>query len=137
MIDRTKLNAAWWTLRIAVGLGAFLAGLDKFFNILADWSMYLSPLAEKMLPVSGHSFMHLIGPVEMAVGLAILTRWTRPGAYVASAWLLGIAINLLTTGSFYDLAVRDIEIAIGAYVLAKLTEVLNMPLVQPADAKSI
>lgn len=116
------LNSAWWALRIGLGVGPFLAGLDKYFNILADWKMYLSPLAERMLPVSATTFMHIVGVVEMIVGLAILTRWTRIGAYVAAAWLLAIAANLVSSGQFYDLAVRDVEIAIGAYTLARLTE---------------
>ena len=84
--------------------------------------MYLSPLAEKVLPVSGPVFMRAVGVVEMAVGLAILAGWTRIGGYVAMVWLLAIAANLLTTGMFYDLAVRDVEIAIAAYALARLSE---------------
>jgi hypothetical protein len=116
------LNSAWWALRIGLGLGPFLAGLDKFFNILADWGMYLSPLAERWLPVSAHVFMRAVGVVEMAVGLLILAGRTRIGGYLAMAWLLGIALNLLTTGMFFDLAFRDLEIAIGAYTLARLSE---------------
>ena len=118
-----RLDSAWWALRLGLGLGPFLAGLDKFFNILANWEMYLSPLALKVVPVSAATFMHVVGVVEMIVGLAILTRWTRLGAYVAMLWLVAIAINLVTTGMFFDLAVRDLEIAIGAYTLARLTEV--------------
>lgn len=118
-----RLDSVWWALRIGLGLGPFLAGLDKFFNILTDWSMYLSPTALKVLPVSGSTFMRIVGVVEMIVGLAILTRWTRIGAYAAMVWLVAIAINLVTTGMFFDLAVRDLEIAIGAYALARLTEV--------------
>lgn len=118
-----RLDSAWWALRLGLGLGPFLAGLDKFFDILANWEMYLSPLALKVVPVSAATFMHVVGVVEMIVGLAILTRWTRLGAYVAMLWLVAIAINLVTTGMFFDLAVRDIEIAIGAYTLARLTEV--------------
>ena len=121
MLD-SKLNSSWWALRVGIGLAAFLAGLDKFFNILTEWGMYLSPVAEKLLPVSGETFMRLTGIVEMAVGLAILTRWTRIGAYIASAWLLLIAVNLLTSGGFFDLAVRDVEIAIAAFVLAQMTK---------------
>lgn len=116
------LNSAWWALRIGLGLGPFLAGLDKFFNILTDWGMYLSPTVEGLLPISGTAFMRTIGVVEMMVGLAILTRWTRLGSYVAAVWLLAIAANLVTTGMFFDLAVRDVEIAIAAYTLARLTE---------------
>jgi len=121
-LDR-RLNQAWWALRLGLGLGPFLAGLDKFFNILADWTMYLNPLALKVVPLSPAAFMRTVGVVEMAVGIAVLTKWTRWGAYVAAAWLIAIALNLVTMGMFFDLAVRDVEIAIGAFVLAKLTEV--------------
>ena len=116
------LDSAWWALRIGLGVGPFLAGLDKFFNLLTNWEMYLSPLAQKLLPFSATSFMHIVGVIEMIVGLAILTHWTRLGSYVAMIWLVAIAINLVTTGMFFDLAVRDLEIAIGAFTLARLTE---------------
>jgi uncharacterized membrane protein YphA (DoxX/SURF4 family) len=117
-----KVNTAWWVLRIGLGVGPFLAGLDKFFNRLADWSMYLSPQVERLLPVSGTVFMQAVGVIEMAVGIAILAGFTRLGGYVAMAWLVGIAGNLVSTGMFYDLAVRDVEIALGAFALAQLTE---------------
>jgi uncharacterized membrane protein YphA (DoxX/SURF4 family) len=119
----SKINSGWWALRVALGLGVFLAGLDKFFNILTNWSMYLSPIAERWLPVSGHAFMLVVGVVEMLVGLAILTHWTRVAAYMAVIWLAAIAVNLVTTGMFFDLAVRDMEMAVAAYALARLTEV--------------
>ncbi len=118
-----RLDQSWWILRIGLGLGPFLAGLDKFFNILTDWTMYLSPLALKAIPISAQSFMHVVGVVEMIVGIAILTKWTRLGSYIAGVWLLAIAINLITTTMFFDLAVRDVEIALAAFVLARLTEV--------------
>lgn len=118
-----RLNSAWWALRVGLGAAAFLAGLDKFFNLLTDWEMYLSPLAEGLLPVSGATFMHVVGVIEMIVGLMILTRWTRLGSYVAMLWLVLIAVNLITTGKFFDVAVRDLEMAIAAYTLARLTEV--------------
>jgi len=119
----SRLNSAWWGLRIGLGAAAFLAGLDKFFNLLADWAAYLSPIAVNLLPLSPAVLMRAIGVVEMAVGLAILTRWTRLGSYVAMLWLLAIAANLVTTGRFFDIAVRDVEMAIAAYALARLTEV--------------
>jgi hypothetical protein len=118
-----KLNSIWWALRIGLGLGPFLAGLDKFFDILTNWSMYLSPLAVNLLPVSGAVFMRVVGVVEMAVGLLILAGYTRVGGYIASAWLVAIAANLLTTGTYFDVAVRDLEIALAAFALARLTEV--------------
>ena len=108
---------------IGLGVGPFLAGLDKYFNLLTDWTMYTSPLVLKLLPFSGRTFMHIVGVIEMIVGLAILTKWTRLGSYVASAWLVAIAINLVSTGMFLDIAVRDLEMALAAFVLARMTEV--------------
>src|SRR5262245_1442019 len=118
-----QLNTVWWTLRIGLGLGPFLAGLDKFFNILTDWTMYLNPLALRIVPFSAETFMRTVGVVEMIVGLAILAGLTRLGGYVAMVWLVAIALNLATMGMFYDLAVRDVEIALSAFALAKLSEV--------------
>ncbi|WP_263366359.1 DoxX family membrane protein [Edaphobacter bradus] len=117
-----RLKTSWWALRIALGVGPIVAGADKFFNKLADWGMYLSPYA-KVIPISTPAFMHVVGVVEIVAGLIVLSRWTRIGAYIVMAWLLAIAINLVTTGMFYDLAVRDVEIAVGAFVLSQLTAV--------------
>ncbi len=116
-----NLNVGWWALKIGLGVGPIVAGLDKYFNKLADWEMYLSPAAIKVLPVSGATFMHIVGVVEIVAGLIVLSRWTRVGSYIVMAWLLAIALNLVTTGMFYDLAMRDVEIAIGAFALAQLT----------------
>jgi hypothetical protein len=119
----TRIERVWWILRIGLGLAPFLAGLDKFFNLLADWPSYMSPLALRILPFSASTFMHIIGVIEMIVGLAILTKWTRLGSYVAAVWLALIALELLTTGAHFDVAVRDVLIALSAYSLALLTEV--------------
>ena len=118
----SRLDQAWWVLRIGLGVGPFLAGLDKYFNLLTNWTAYISPMALKILPFSGQTFMRIVGVIEMIVGLAILTKWTRLGSYVASVWLLAIAINLVSTGMFFDVAVRDVEMALAAFVLARLTE---------------
>ena len=118
-----RLNSSWWALRIALGVAPFLAGLDKFFNLLANWTMYLNPLVLRVIPVGPGTFMRAVGVVEMIVVIAILTRWTRLGAYVAAAWLVGIAFNLVTMGAFFDVAVRDLLIAVSAFSLARLTEV--------------
>ena len=123
------VESAWWALRIGLGSIAFLAGLDKYFNILADWSAYVSPLAEGLLPVTVPVFLGLVGVIEMLVGIAVLTKWTRVGAYVAMVWLLGIGLNLVLTGRFLDIAVRDVAMAVAAYTLARLTEAR-----QPAEA---
>src|SRR5687768_7683037 len=92
-----QLESAWWMLRIGFGVAPALAGLDKIFrtNVLADWANYISPLATAMLPMSGDSFMQIIGVIELAVGVAVLTVATRVGAYIASAWLVAIVLNRL------------------------------------------
>jgi hypothetical protein len=117
-----RLTTPWWALRTALGAAAFLAGLDKFFNLLADWPGYLSPLVAGLLPFDTSTFMHLIGIIEMAVGVVILAGYTRLGGYVAAAWLVGIAGNLVFTGRYFDVAVRDVAMAIAAFTLARLTE---------------
>ena len=127
-----RLNAPWLALRFGIGLTATLAGLDKFLNLLADWGSYMSPLAAQLLPVSTGTFMGVVGVIEIAVGLAILTRWTRAGAYVASAWLLGVAVNLALAG-FYDVAVRDVVMALAAFTLARLAEVREESPVRALD----
>ena len=117
-----RLNAPWIALRFGIGLTATLAGIDKFFNLLADWGSTLVPSLLKVLPVSTSTFMGIVGVIEFAVGVAILAGWTRLGAYVASAWLLGVAANLVAAG-FYDVAVRDVVMALAAFTLARLAEV--------------
>jgi uncharacterized membrane protein YphA (DoxX/SURF4 family) len=119
-----KLRSTWWTLRIAYGLVPVVAGLDKFTNLLCDWKGYLAPWFAALLPVSPTSFMHLVGLIEIAVGIAILAGVTRIGAYVASAWLAAIAINILTSGQHLDVAVRDLMMALGAFTLGRLSEVV-------------
>jgi len=117
------LNASWWALRIALGVVPILAGIDKYFNRLTEWGMYLSPLATRMLPVSAATFMHVVSIVEIIAGIIVLSRWTKIGSYIVMLWLIAIAVNLVTTGMFYDLAVRDLEIAVGAFALSQLTTV--------------
>jgi uncharacterized membrane protein YphA (DoxX/SURF4 family) len=118
-----RLNASWWALRIALGVVPILSGLDKYFNRLTEWGMYLSPLVTKVVPVGTPTFMHIVGVVEIVAGVIVLSRWTKIGSYIVMLWLIGIAINLMTTGMFFDIAVRDLEIAVAAFVLSQLTTV--------------
>jgi len=122
MLVSKELNAAYWSLRIAFGLGPLLAGLDKFTNILVNWEKYLSPMAQHTLPISPTNFMHIAGVVEIIVGLAILFGATRVFGYIAMIWLWCIAANLISTGTYYDIAVRDILLGLSAYALARVTE---------------
>ena len=125
-VSENRLHSTWWALRLSFGIVPFLAGLDKFFNILTDWSQYLNPVLQQALPFSTTTFLHVVGVIEMIVGIAILTRWTRVGSYVATVWLAAISANLLTTGKYFDVAVRDLVMAVGAYTLASWTEVLEL-----------
>ena len=117
----SNLDSIYRPLWLTYGLVPLLAGLDKFFNLLTDWTKYVSPLVAHLLPVSPQTFLYAVGIIEIAVGLLVLTRWTRLGAWIAAAWLVLIAINLLTLGMF-DIAVRDLAMAVGAYSLARLAE---------------
>jgi uncharacterized membrane protein YphA (DoxX/SURF4 family) len=121
MVDKRE-NAAYWTLRIALGALALLAGLDKFTNLLASWDMYLSPLAVRLLPVSPAAFLRIAGVVEMAVGAAILLGQARIAGWVAAAWLLGISLNLVSSGQFLDVAARDLVLSASATALARLAQ---------------
>lgn len=123
MESNSRLDHAWWTLRITLGLVPILAGLDKFFNLLTNWEMYLNPLIPRMLHIAPASFMHIVGVIEMIAGILVLTRLTRFGAYIVMLWLWAISLNLVMMGHFFDIAVRDITISVGAFALAKLTEV--------------
>jgi uncharacterized membrane protein YphA (DoxX/SURF4 family) len=122
MLVSRQLNTAYWALRVAFGLGPLLAGLDKFTNILVNWEKYLSPTAQRMLPIGATTFMHVAGGVEIIVGLGILLGATRIFGYIAMIWLLCIAANLISSGTYYDVAVRDVLLSLSAFGLAKVTE---------------
>ena len=127
----SRLNRVYWTLRIGLGLAAFLAGLDKFFDILANWEAYLTPALTKLLPVSGVVFMRVVGVIEMTAGLIILSGLTRIGGYVLMAWLIAIALQLVIGGSYFDLAVRDVVMSLTAFTLAQVSEVRSSRFVHP------
>ncbi len=118
-----RLDGTWRMLKVAYGVIPIVAGLDKFTNLLTRWDQYLSPIALKVVPVSAATFMHAVGVVEIVAGIIVLSRLTRIGAYIVAAWLLAIALNLVTTGHYLDVAVRDVAMALGAFTLARLTEV--------------
>jgi hypothetical protein len=97
-----------------------LAGLDKFFHLLVNWDQYLAPVATQVLPVSGHTFMLAVGVIEIAAGLLVAFR-PQIGAYVVALWLWGIIVNLLLIPGFYDIALRDFGLSVGALALARLS----------------
>jgi hypothetical protein len=111
-------------LKLTYGLVPIVAGADKFTNLLTNWSLYLHPSIASMLPFSDHAFMMIVGVIEICAGALVLVK-TKLGAYIVSAWLVLIALTLLASGKFLDVAVRDLVMAIGAYSLVKITEIVN------------
>jgi uncharacterized membrane protein YphA (DoxX/SURF4 family) len=122
-MEAKQLTQGYWLLRVVFGAVPIVAGLDKFTNLLTDWTQYLAPSVANLLPFSARTFMHVVGVVEIVAGALVLSKFTRIGAYVVALWLVGIAFNLLTTGHYFDVAVRDLVMAAGAFTLAKLEEV--------------
>ena len=107
-------------LKYTYGIVPIVAGLDKFTNLLTHWEDYLSPSIAGMLPFSAGTFMHIVGIIEIVAGILVLFR-PRPGGYVVMAWLTLIALTLIFGGHYFDVAVRDLVMAIGAYCLARLS----------------
>lgn len=116
----SSLNQPYWMLKVTFGAVPIVAGLDKFTNLLTNWEQYLSPIVSQMVPAG--IFMRAVGIIEIAAGILVLSKMTRIGAYVVAAWLVAIALNLLSTGRYLDVAVRDLVMAVGAFALAKLEE---------------
>ena len=108
-------------LKYTFGLVPIVAGLDKFTNILSNWSQYISEGFAEMLPFEPTTFMMIVGVIEIIAGILVLTK-TKLGAYVVAAWLITIALTLIFSWSYMDVAVRDIVMAIAAFSLAKLSE---------------
>ena len=123
MLD-SRLTRVFWALRLTYGLVPIVAGLDKFLNLITYWPKYVSSIAADVVGIAGlspQSFMHVVGVIEIVAGAIVLSKQVRFGAYLVSAWLLGIAANLLLAG-YVDVAVRDVGLAVGAFALAKLAE---------------
>lgn len=118
-----KVMCSWWTLKITYGLLFVVAGADKFLNMVTQWEKYISPYFLGLSGLTSSDFIHTVGVLEIGIGVLTLSALTRLGAYVTAAWFGAIVINLLTMYTYFDIAVRDIVMAIGALVLAQLTEV--------------
>lgn len=118
--DVQNVAFAQTLLKFTFGLVPIVAGLDKFTNILAHWVNYLNPHLIAMLPISGEAFMKVVGVIEIIAGLLVLTK-TRIGSLIVSLWLVLIALQLLVAWMYPDVAVRDLVMAISAFVLFKLS----------------
>jgi len=97
-----------------------IAGIDKFLHLLTNWDMYLAPVIARLSPIGGHGLMLAIGVIEIIAGLLVAFK-PRIGAYVVAFWLWGIIINLLLIPSFFDIALRDFGLSLGALALARLS----------------
>ena len=118
---------AFVLLRIAFTVAPIAFGLDKFFNVLVDWPIYLAPWINDIAPGSGQDFMYLVGAIEILAGVLVAIK-PRYGAPVVAAWLAGIIVNLLTVPGFYDVALRDFGLLLGALTLARLAWSYDPPL---------
>jgi uncharacterized membrane protein YphA (DoxX/SURF4 family) len=117
---------AFLLLRLAFTLAPIAFGLDKFFNITVDWTQYLAPWIDDLLPGDAHDAMHLVGVVEIVAGLVVALK-PRYGAPLVAAWLAGIIVNLLTLSGYYDVALRDFGLLLAALTLARLAWAYDPP----------
>jgi uncharacterized membrane protein YphA (DoxX/SURF4 family) len=108
-------------LRVTFGVVPIVAGLDKFTDLLVNWDGYLNPIIAGIIPA--HTFMMIVGVIEVVAGIIVLAK-PRIGAYIVSAWLTLIALSLISYGSFLDVAVRDLVMAVGAFALARLSRII-------------
>jgi hypothetical protein len=116
-----RARQAFRILQVGFIVAPILFGLDKFFEVLVDWDRYLAPAVTDALPVSGHTVMLAVGVVEIAAGVLVALR-PRIGGYVVAVWLWVIIVNLLVVGDYFDIALRDFGLSLGALALARLAE---------------
>jgi len=117
---------AFVLLRVVFAVAPILFGLDKFFDVLVDWPKYLAPWINDIVPGSASTAMHLVGIVEILAGVLVALK-PRYAAYVVAAWLAGIIVNLLTYSGYYDIALRDFGLLVGALALGRLAQAYDPP----------
>lgn len=123
VVSRTSSPAyqAYQILHLAFVVAPVAAGLDKFFHLLTNWDMYLAPVITRLSPIGAHSLMLIVGVVEIAAGILVAVK-PKIGAYVVCAWLLGIVVNFLIFPGYFDIALRDFGLALGALALGRLSQ---------------
>jgi len=119
------VRSVWMILHVTFGIVPIVAGLDKFTDLLVDWDMYLNPQIASMLPFSGHSFMQIVGVIEIIAGVLVFVK-PSIGGWVVMAWLICIALTLIAAGKYLDIAVRDLVMSIGAMSLARLSKIVSI-----------
>jgi len=116
------VEQAFWLLRIGFTVAPIAFGLDKFFHVLVNWDRYLAPVITRNTPGTAHQVMYAVGVIEIVAGLVVALR-PRFGGYLVAAWLAGIIVNLLLIPGYYDIALRDFGLLLGALTLARLAVV--------------
>lgn len=117
---RAPARQAFLLLRTVFTVAPIVFGLDKFTNILADWTIYLAPQATALVPLPAQTLMYVVGVVEIIAGIAVAVR-PQFGSLLVAAWLGGIILNLLLLGAFFDVALRDFGLLVGALALNRLS----------------
>jgi hypothetical protein len=117
---------AFWLLRIGFTVAPIAFGLDKFAHWLVDWDIYLAPELSDLFGAEAHTLMYVVGAVEIVAGL-VVALWPRFGGYLVAAWLGGIIVNLLLIADYYDIALRDFGLLLGALTLARLATAVPRP----------
>ena len=117
----TPAHQAFQIMRFGFTVAPIVAGLDKFFGVLVNWDQYLAPVANSMLGGNGHAFMMVVGVIEIVAGIGV---WFKPRIFanVVAAWLVLIIINLLMIPGYFDIALRDLGLALGALALGRLSQ---------------
>jgi hypothetical protein len=126
---------AYALLRTGFAVAPILFGLDKYFEVLVDWPIYLAPWINDVAPGSAQDFMYFVGAVEILAGVVVAVK-PRYGAYLVAAWLGGIIVNLLSHSGYYDIALRDFGLLIGALALGRLAAVYDPPLSRSTAARN-
>jgi hypothetical protein len=117
---------AFWLLRIGFTVAPILFGLDKFLDWLVEWPVYLAPEVDDLVPGDAHAAMLVVGVIEVVAGLVVAVR-PRFGGYLVAAWLAAIIGSLLLQADFYDVALRDFGLLVGALALARLAAAFDGP----------
>ena len=113
------VTQAFWLLRTGFTVAPIVFGLDKFFDVLTDWSAYLAPQLDRLVPGTAHQAMLAVGVIEIVAGLVVALR-PKFGGLLVAAWLAGIIVNLLLLGGHGDVALRDVGLVVGALALSRL-----------------
>jgi uncharacterized membrane protein YphA (DoxX/SURF4 family) len=133
LVEQVKADAAYqafWLLRIGFTVAPILFGADKFANVLVNWEKYLAPWIRDVSPLSASGTMHVVGVIEILAGVAVALK-PRYAAYIVAGWLGGIIVDLLSYSGYYDIALRDFGLMLGALTLARLASKYDPPGLTP------